>query len=562
MTMQVLPVPRPELTLSYARQLQRAGELVGAEQCYRQVLDRDPWHAEALYRLALLLQQQGERHDEALHLLANALAVQPRNPLLHAAQATSLAARQRPLDALESMAAAACLPPAGLDLLHNAGLLCAQLGCPALAEAVARRLLQERPDWPSAHFLLVRALTGLEADSAVIAAEYDFLLKSDPLNPALRFARGLQQLRDGNYRDGWEAHEWRWEIEPVKSARILSDRPRWAGGPLAGRHLLVLGEQGDADILQLSRYLPLLAARGARVTLRLDRERAGLARLLERLEGVEIALAPESLPPHDLYCPLASLPWVCGTRLECIPPPARPAIAPADLDRWRARLFALPRPWTGVCWAGSAEHGHDQRGALPLAAAGDGRLLRQRHDERIAAVAARLAAAWQMPALEAAAARDALSNAPCLQPVLEACPGSLVSLQAGPCAAEVEALPAPLRARFAAPLAEAGDCYDTACLMSLLDAVVTVDTAVAHLAGILGCPVTVIKPAAPEWRWAQRNGGALWYPGMRLVTQEHLRRHGADVAAWAAASASANRRTSAGRPHPTGTALCFHQEYT
>ncbi|GIZ50225.1 tetratricopeptide repeat protein [Noviherbaspirillum aridicola] len=552
---------RADQAIVHARQLIRTGDLAAAERCYRQILAAEPWHAEALYRLALLL-QQGGRHDEALHLLGSALAVQPDNPLLHAAQAASLAAGKRLLDALESMATAACLHPGSRDLLYNTGLLFAELCCPAQAETIALALLKDRPDWPAAHFLLVRALTGQDADPARIAAEYDFLIKADPLNPALRFARGLQQLREGNYREGWEAQEWRWEIEPVRSARVVSDRPRWAGGPLAGRRLLVMGEQGYGDILQFSRYLPLLMERGARVTLMLHRERAGLARLLGRIEGLEIALAPETLPPHDLYCPLASLPWVFDTRVEEMPPPVRFSLDSADVAGWQARLLGLPRPWIGVCWAGSPDHDHDIRRSLPLATDGDCRLRRLRHDERVGAVAASLADACGIPAIGAAAARDALARAPSMQPFLEHCPGSFISLQVGPAAAEIDDLPDALRERIASPLRAAHDFYDTACILACLDAVVSVDTSAAHLAGSLGCPVTVIKPAAPEWRWIERDGSALWYPGMRLVSQEQLACAPADIASWAVASAGANQRTSGTRTHPTEIHFRFRPEFT
>lgn len=557
-----LPLTTPaDSILVRARQLARAGDPAGAEQCYREVLAHHPWHTGALYRLALLLQQAG-RHDEALHQLGNALAVQPHNPLLHTAQAGSLSACGRLLDALESMATAACLQPGNAEFLFNTGLLYAELCCPAQADAIARRLLQDRPEWPHARFLRLRALTALDADPALLNVEYDFLVRSDPLNPALRYARALQQLREGNYSEGWEGHEWRWALEPLNSACKPTDRPRWAGTPIAGRRLLVPGEQGYGDILQFSRYLPLLLERGARVTLLLEAERAGLARLLSGVDGLAIAVAPEALPEHDLYCPLPSLPWLFGTRETTVPPPMRFIADPSDVAAWQSRLLGLPRPWIGICWAGSAEHSHDMRRSLPLADYGDGRLKQKRHDERLAMVAARLAHAWDLPEIEAAAGRDALARMPSLQPLLEHCEGSFISLQMGPAAAQIEDLPVALQRRVAAPLGQGNDFYDTACLMACLDAVVSVDTAVAHLAGNTGCPAAVIAPAAPEWRWLERDGRLLWYPGMRLVSQDQLARAPHDIACWLAASAGANRRTSGLLPHPTETAFHFPPEFS
>jgi hypothetical protein len=509
--------------LHQARRHADAGEISEAEQCYRLILERDPRHAEALYRLAVLLRAGGERTEEVLCLLGLAIAAQPANHLLHATRASVLTAQKRPLDALESMADAACIQAGHPDALYNVGLLTAELCCPAQAEVYARRLLKDRPDWPAAHYLLVRALTGQLVNSWELETGYDFLVRCDPLNPSLRFARGLHQLRRGNYGDGWEAQEWRWEIEPVKSSRIASPQPRWAGGPVAGRRLLIFGEQGFGDILQFGRYLPLLIARGADVILRLDEHRASLARLLRRIDGLEVVVAPPQLPAHDLYCPLASLPYACGTTPDAIPPAAYLDVHPADVDAWRERLASLPRPWTGICWAGSHEHDHDIRRSLPLCEGSRYHLERLQREQRIGAVAARIAQAWDMDALLPAAALDSAPSRLSMRPVLDSRDGTFVSLQFGPHAAALDELPPELRERCVAPRAPAHDFYDTACLVLALDEVITVDTSVAHVAGSVGQYGTVITPAAPEWRWLERAGRALWYPSLRLVEQGRLR---------------------------------------
>jgi tetratricopeptide (TPR) repeat protein len=512
----------PQYTIQQAKRYAAAGDVEAAEHCYRAILEQEPFQVEALYRLALLLRPDGARADEVLGLLRQASNAQTANPLLHMTLASVLSEQNQPLEALESMAEAASLQVGNLDALYNLGLLCAELCCPAQAEVYARYLLRERPDWPAAHYLLVRALTGQSVNSWELEAEYDFVVKSDPLNPSLRFARGLHQLRRGNYAAGWEAQEWRWEIEPVKSARIESPQPRWAGGPLAGRRLLVLGEQGFGDVLQFCRYLPLLIEKGAHVILRLDANRAALARLLRRIDGLEVVVEPPQLPEHDLYCPLASLPYACATTTEAIPPAAYLDLHPADVDAWRARLASLPRPWIGVCWGGSGEHDHDIRRSLPLCESSRYYLERLQREQRIIAVAKRVARAWGIEGLLPAAERDAVPSRLSLQPLLEDREGSFVSLQVGPHAAALDELPAQLRARFIAPLDATHDFYDTACLVRALDEVITVDTSVAHVTGSVGQRGMVITPAAPEWRWLERVGHALWYPSLRPVEQGSL----------------------------------------
>jgi ADP-heptose:LPS heptosyltransferase len=127
--------------------------------------------------------------------------------------------------------------------------------------------------------------------------------------------------------------------------------------------------------------------------------------------------------------------------------------------------------------------------------------------------------------LNAAAERDAAPAFYTMEPLLRRTPGAFISLQIGPHAPEIDELPADLRSRTFAPLSAQADFYDTACLIQALDQVITVDTSVAHLTGALGQRGTIIKPAAPEWRWIERNGTSLWYPRMRVVEQDA-------VAAW------------------------------
>jgi hypothetical protein len=362
-------------------------------------------------------------------------------------------------------------------------------------------------------------MTGLESDPAELDTLYDYLLKSDPLNTSLRFARSLLHLKTGDYTAGWEGQEWRWDIEPVKSSRLVCNQPRWAGGPLEGRRLLVAGEQGFGDILQFARYLPMLVRAGAHVILQLDDNRASLARLFARIDGLEVVIGTENLPPFDLYCPLASLPYVFNTTVHTIPQPPYLTVDPKAVVVWQERLAHLPRPWVGVCWAGSSEHSHNIRRSLPLCTNSRYYVERQERELRIVAAAARMAEALDLDHLNDAAERDAAPAFFSMEPLLRRKQGTLVALQIGPHSSAIDELPADLRSRMFAPLTAHADFYETACLIHALDEVVTVDTSVAHVAGAIGQRGIIIKPAAPEWRWIECNGKSPWYPNMRLVEQ-------------------------------------------
>lgn len=512
----------PATMLQMAAWHMQSDDPAQAEGCYRWVLEREPGNILALRRLALLLQSDGQRVQEALPLLDAAIGLERRNPALHTSRAVALNTLGRRLEALESFVEASCLMPGNLDALYNIGLLYSDLCCPAQTEVIARLLIEQRPDWSAAHYMLLRARTSLEADPAELDALYRFLLKSDPLNVSLRFAHGLMQLKTGDYIAGWGAHEWRWEIEPVKSSRLMFRQPRWAGGSLTGRRLLITGEQGFGDILQLVRYLPMLVERGAHVILQLDDNRAALARLLGRIEGVEIVVGTEQLPPFDLYCPLASLPHVFDTTVDTIPQQPYLSVDHADVAAWKERLAHLPRPWVGLCWAGSPEHNHNIRRSLPLCTGSRYYAERQERERRIMAITSRVAAAFSLDALYAAAERDALPSSWTMESLLHRTSGSFVSLQVGPHACDIDDLPADLRSRVFAPLSAQPDFYETACLVRALDEVITVDTSAAHVSGALGQRGMIITPVEPEWRWIERDGKSAWYPRMQLVTQSAI----------------------------------------
>ena len=385
------------------------------------------------------------------------------------------------------------------------------------------QLLERQPDWPAARYLLVRAQIGLEHDPHAIDREFSALIKQDPLNVQLRFARGLLQLKMGDFAHGWDAQEWRWDIEPVKSSVRDWGRPRWAGDALRGRRLLVVAEQGFGDILQFARFLPSVAASGAGwVGLHLEDGRAGLKRLLGRIEGVDIVGNDLDPSQYDVYCPLASLPYVLDTTEQTIPPPRFAELDANDVDTWRRQLAGLPRPWTGLCWAGSPEHFHDVRRSVPLTAGCRLFADRQVREQRIEAASARVAQALGHDSLLVAAHRDGRCARATMEPLIRGTTGTLVSLQVGPRAADLDELPEELRRRIVTPLAAGADFYDTACLASALDDVLTVDTSVAHLTGVAAQRGLIIKPAAPEWRWVERDGRSLWYPHLRLMNQRSL----------------------------------------
>jgi Flp pilus assembly protein TadD len=362
-----------------------------------------------------------------------------------------------------------------LDALFNRGMILFDLERFQEALACCDRVLARRPDH-------ARALSNRGAtlhvlgrlDEAIASFQQAQVLAPD--DPTPRFNESLARLAVGDYAEGWKRYEARWgtRLHPVQRR---FQQPQWHGedGP-ADRTILLHAEQGLGDTLQFCRYVPLVA-RHASVVLEVP---SALRRLMASLPGhPPIITEGEKLPHFDLHCPLLSLPLAFGTTLANIPaeiPYLRPD--PTLAAHWRTRLALLPGLKVGLVWAGdsgrtlSDAQARDRRRSIPL-----GRL----------------------------APLGAVSHV------------SLVSLQKGSAATQAADPPPGLTLHDWTNDLE--DFADTAALIAGLDLVLSVDTAVAHLAGAMGKPVWVLNRCDACWRWLRDRADSPWYPTARLFRQ-------------------------------------------
>jgi len=326
---------------------------------------------------------------------------------------------------------------------------------------------------------------------------YAQALALEPDDAQAHWNEALTRLALGDYRRGWAKYEWRWRNPALGMDARLSDRPQWSGtADLAGKTVLVHAEQGFGDALQFIRYAPRVAALGARVLVACAPQ---LRALFEGVEGVAQALVPDAgaIPDFDFHIPLMSLPLAFGTTLDTIPDGT--AYLPADttaVRAWQSRMAPHQGRRIGLAWSGNPKFGRARIKACPVG------------------LMARLAAV-----------------AGCV----------FVSLQTGEAAAETAAL----RHSGSTVLdytAELGDFKATAALVAALDLVISVDTAVAHLAGALGKPVWILLPYAADWRWLVDREDSPWYPSARLLRQPRrgdwdavIARATAELSNWAEA---------------------------
>src|SRR6186997_1782065 len=386
--------------------------------------------------------------------------------------------------ALESFDLAIQLQPDFFEAHGNRGAMLAALGRHDEAIDSYRKAIAIRPDFADAHCNLGSALTQLRRyDEALASLDRALALRAKHVMAHCNAA--ALRLLTGDFERGWSHYEWRWLKKSVIPTKRNFSQPAWNGrDPIAGKTILIHSEQGLGDTIQFCRYVPLVAARGARIIFEVQKT---LQTLMTSLgSGGQIVPKGDPLPAFDLHCPLVGLPLAFGTRLETIPSTTGYLSAPAQhVTAWQSRLEGKPRPRIGLVWSGNPGHERDRERSIGL------------HEF--------------LPLLDALAAE-----------------ATIVSLQKDVRAEDA----AFLKAR--ADILDSGDALenfsDTAALISQLNLVISVDTSVAHLAGALGKPVWILLTYFPDWRWLLGRDDSPWYPTARLFRQDQSRTWGGVIA--------------------------------
>jgi tetratricopeptide (TPR) repeat protein len=529
-------MPGPADLLRSALRLHNAGQLPQAQAIYHQILAADPNQPDALHLLGVLTGQMGNPR-QAAELISRAIALSPKTALYHQSLAEAFGHMgqleqaekhlQRALDlnpdfpiavdrmgnlqrhmgklpdALALFQRYTQLAPNSAEGFNNIGVCLRELGRTSEAVAAYGRAIELNPKFAEAHNNLAVCLHDLR-DLAGAQREYETAIELRPdfaearNNLAtVRQARGdlagavaafrqaievrpdfagahyhlsLALLLQGNFAEGWLEHEWRWQSRGFPSRKPELSQPAWDGQELDGKAILIYCEQGFGDSIQFIRYVPMLQARGAHVILWCPPE---LRKLFVSIKALQLISKLSEAPGFDYQCALLSLPRVFATRLETIPA-TTPYLAAdaADVDRWRQKLSTDEANLKiGIAWAGRPTHPNDRQRSIHLET---------------------------------------------LEPLWSVSGCSYYSLQKGDGPGKSPGMK-PIDLTVALD-----DFAETAALIANLDLVISIDSAVAHLAGALGRPTWVMLPFAPDWRWLLEREDSPWYPTMRLFRQKKL----------------------------------------
>jgi tetratricopeptide (TPR) repeat protein len=342
------------------------------------------------------------------------------------------------------------------------------------ADAVrsGRMAVQLNPDSPQ--FLVNLAMASIDVgdrDQAIACLVRAIGVAPNDATAHLALAQML--LARGEMNAGWIEYEWRNDLDMARGTLPRFTSAQWNGMRLPGKVLLI-SDQGFGDAIQFARFIPSAAERCAEILLACTPE---LMSILSPISGVSTCLTRwEEVPGHSAHIRLSSLPYVLHTRLdEGVSAAGAYLKAPADrVEAWKRQLDSqlAPGKRVGFAWAGRPTHPNDRRRTLKLAS---------------------------------------------LMPLLKQPNIRWVSLQTPIPAADTADFAACGALDLSAALTDFGE---TAAVIANLDLVITVDTAVAHLAGALGHPVWLMIPEPADWRWMLGRQDSPWYPSMRLFRQD------------------------------------------
>jgi len=505
------------------------GNYTEAIDAFHRVLRLRPRHAGAHNNLGMALGAMGDMRGAVAQFRA-ALQAEPRFVAAHFNLGNAFEVMGDHARAVAAFSAALQLQPHFVPALFGAGNALAAMGQYEPAIQAFERALGIEPDFALAWSALGTAYHALGRNESALRA-FDEALRVRPDLAAAHLNRALVWLTLGDFRRGLPEYEWRlnpadndpqgdvlYTSSAVKlvavpareedaasgqrvSIAVAISAPRWQGEPLAGRTLLVRAEPGLGDTLQFVRFIPVILAQasaavprgqpGARIVLEVQPALLALLSHVARAwRGVTVV--PRHSPDlvrlaADYQCPLLSLPLALGLTLDTLPAPTPWLSAPPEyLQKWRTLPGGKGKRKVGIAWSDRGQNNATL--ALPFAA---------------------LDPLFALPGIDWIVLQTELSER------------DTDALAQHPRAASIH-LPGDPDRPFA-------DFSDIAAVIEGLDAVVSIDSAVAHLAGALGKPLWLMLPFAADWRWFTGTHKSPWYASAHLVRQSHP---GADARAW------------------------------
>jgi tetratricopeptide (TPR) repeat protein len=446
-------------SLKLAFEMHNVGRVEEAETLCRALEQIQPRNSQLLFLLGMVLHKT-HQDEEAVKWLSSATQSGPGSARIFNGLGCAYQGLQNHAQAALAFEKALALDPKSADAYYNLGKSYYRLEQVERAAEMFRCAVDIQPRDSASWNNLGKCFKELNRLDDSINA-YDRALATKPDYTLARYGRAMALLTAGRLAEGFQEYEWRWHsMTPRKFPQ-----PMWQGEPAPDKTLFVHAEQGFGDAIQMVRFIALARERVGHVILECRPELNSLFQYSKCADTVIPYGA--AIPPFDYFIPMLSLPRALGVTLETIPSPTPYLQAPV-LEGLPAQSGQLK---VGLAWAGNPQHNQDAARSIRLQ---------------------ELAPILQTPEVAFYSLQKKLPAAD------EACAKSLSNLNLN---------------------LALNDFLDTASAIAALDLIITVDTAVAHLAGALGKPVWLLVQHSPDWRWFLNRADTPWYPTMQLFRQ-------------------------------------------
>jgi tetratricopeptide (TPR) repeat protein len=451
--------------------LQDRKQLDEAEAYYKMALRHDPAYVDSYYNLAGIYRDK-EQFDDAVKYYQRALQFNTNLFDANLNLGVILGKKGDVDNAITYYQKAMQLNPNQIGIHNAIGSILREKGM--LDEAIRhfRKELLIHPDNADAFCNMGNVLhEKRQMDEAISYYKKAMELNPEHIDAHWGFALTLLLQRD--FPQGLREFEWRLKIHQLILKRHVYSEPMWNGSDISGKRILLISEQGIGDTIQFIRYVPLVAQRGAKIVVQCHKELTSLIRGMDNIEAV--VSHDEHIEGFDTYCYLLSLPHIFNTIPETIP--VRIPYVTADpvlRDKWKERFS-------------------DDDGKI------------------------RVGLVWSSNPKNTMLHYKKSFSLHTFSPLTNFNGVTFYSLQKGEAAAEVKNPPVGMK--LVDYTEEISDFSDTSALIENLDLVISVDTAVAHLAGAMGKRVWTLLPFVPDWRWMLDREDSPWYPTMRLFRQ-------------------------------------------
>jgi len=300
-------------------------------------------------------------------------------------------------------------------------------------------------------------------------------IQLNPNHPVAHFNLAVCFLLLGNYQQGWPAYEVRWQYEHLAGTLPQLPKPRWTGQDLNGKTILVLGEQGHGDTIQFVRFIQQLCDQGADVVIQINHSLKDL--FINSLSVKHICSFEEDCGEYDYWSPMMSLPNYLGITLDNLSHRQYYLISDSTLtQQWQQRLGPKKKLRVGFSWSGRRDTWMNRHKGMPF-------------EHMLDFIKTHPQYEWinlQVDCTEEENNQLSTAGVCCY-------PGMINNFS------------------------------DSAALIANLDVVLSVDTAIAHLAGALGRPTWVmLAQYMVDWRWLLNRDDSPWYSTARLFRQESM----------------------------------------